>query len=162
MMLPALRLAKSAAPGAYISLPAAVRLWNFAAKVTLDHRQRAAGQIAQTIGEVAVVTRDHRVVGKTAVLPEHNFAQQVVAQRLDAQHADDGARPHHVAARLAHLLAVKQQPSVRPDLFGQRQIRRHQKRRPIHRVKANNFLAHDVQIRGPQAALVEIRASHGA
>ncbi len=92
-------------------------LGDFSAEVALDHRERAAGQIAQPVGQIAVVSRDQRVVGKAAVLPEHNFAQQVIAQRLDAQHVDDGPRPHHVAARLAHLLAVKQQPAVRPNLL---------------------------------------------
>ena len=93
-------------------------LGNFAAEIALDHAWRAAGEIAQAVGKVAVVAGDQRVVAEIAVLPEHNFAQQVVAQRLDAQHVDDRARPHHVALGLAHFLAVEKQPAVRPDCFG--------------------------------------------
>src|SRR5580693_2814135 len=79
------------------------RLWNFAAEIALDHRERAAGQVAEAVGEIAVVSRNQRIVGKAAVLPENDLAQQVIPQRLDANRADYGARPYYVAARLAHF-----------------------------------------------------------
>ncbi len=58
-----------------------------AAEILLNHRQHAAGKIAQAIRQVGVVARDQGFAGKVAVLAEDGFAQQVIAQRV--------VRPQH-------------------------------------------------------------------
>ena len=59
-------------------------------------RQRAAGQIAEAIGQIRVVALDQRVVAEAAILPEGDFAQQEIAQRVGADHVHDRApaAPH--------------------------------------------------------------------
>ena len=56
-------------------------LGDLAAAVLVDHGQRAAGEVAEAVGEVGVVAADQRVVAEAAVLPEDDFAQQEIAQR---------------------------------------------------------------------------------
>ncbi len=51
---------------------------------------------------------------------------------------------------------------MRPNLFGKRQIRRHQERGPVDSVETNDFLPYHVQIRGPQSAFIEFRTAHCA
>ena len=68
-----------------------------AAAVLMDHRQRAAGEVAQAVGEIGVVAPHQRVVAEAAVLAEDHFAQQEIAQRVGAQHFFDGRGAHDVA-----------------------------------------------------------------
>src|SRR5205814_1179901 len=51
--------------------------------------------------------------------------------------------------RLTHLFILKNQQPVREDPLGQRQIAGHQKGRPEDGMEAQNFLADQVQVRGP-------------
>ena len=51
---------------------------------------------------------------------------------------------------------------MRPNLLRNRQSRRHQKRRPVHRVEPDNFLSHQMQIRRPVTALLILRPAHRA
>ena len=106
-------------------------------------------RLPKAVGKVGVVALHQRVEGKRAVLPEDDFAQQEIAQRIRAQHVEDGFRAHDVAARLRHLALFKQQPAVRHDRLGQRQARSHQERRPVHAVEADNLLADHVHIGRP-------------
>ena len=48
---------------------------HFPAAVALDHGERAAGEIAEAVGEIAVVAREQGVVAEIAVLAKRNFAQ---------------------------------------------------------------------------------------
>ena len=123
---------------------------NHAAAILIDHRQRAAGQVAEAVGEIGIVAADQRVVAEAAVLAEDHFAQQEVAQRVGAEHFVDGRGAHDVAARFAHFVVFKQQPAVRENAFGQRQAGGHQKRGPVHGVEADDFFADQMQVRGPQ------------
>ena len=125
-------------------------LRDLVAAVLMDHRQRAAGQVAEAIGEIGIVAADQRVVAEGAILSEDDFAQQEVAQGVGSHHLPDGFGTHNVAAALAHLVVFKQQPAVREDLFGQRHAARHQKRRPEDGMEARNLLADQVQVGGPK------------
>src|SRR2546427_12280364 len=86
-------------------------------KVLFDHCEHAAGEVAQAVGQVAVVTLDKRVVAEIAVLAENGFAQKIVAESVHAKDVHDGPWAHDVAERLAHFRAVHEQPAVSPDLF---------------------------------------------
>ncbi len=107
-------------------------------------------RLPSPLARSALYPRDQRVVAEVAVLPERNLAQQEVAQRVGADHLPDRLRPHDVAARLRHLDAVLEKPAVREELLRQRQLRRHQKRRPVDRVEPQNLLADQVQVGRPQ------------
>src|SRR5229473_2576455 len=136
---------------------AAVR--NFPVAILFDHCQRAASEVAETIGEVAVVARDERVVAKVAVLAKDGFAQKIVAQRVHAEHIHNRARLNNVSFGLAHLAAVHEQPAVRPDLLWQRHHRRHQESGPVNGVKSDDFFPNKMQIGRPVAALLVIWAA---
>jgi len=47
-----------------------------ASGILADHGQRAAGQVAEPVGQVRIVAADQRVVAEAAVLAKHHFAQQ--------------------------------------------------------------------------------------
>ena len=123
----------------------------------LDHRERAAGEIAEAVGEFGVVAVDERVVTEAAILPEDDFAEQEIAQGFDAHHLADGLGAHDVAARLAHLVVFEKQPAVGEDLLRQRQVGGHQEGGPEDGVEAEDFLADEMQVGGPEILAVELR-----
>jgi hypothetical protein len=118
--------------------------------VLIDHRQRPADEVAETVRQVRVVAADERVVAERAVFAEARFTKEVIAKGVDAHHVDDGRSPHDVPARLAHLVVFKQQPAVREDALRQRIAGGHQERRPEDRVEADDLLADQVKIGRPQ------------
>ena len=118
--------------------------------VAADHRQRAAGEVAELVGELGLVALLEGRGGDRAVLAEGDVAQEVVAQGVGAEAIDDLEGVEHVAQRLAHLLAVHQEVAVDEDVLGQREVGGHQHRRPEDGVEAQDVLADDVVGRGPE------------
>ena len=84
-----------------------------------------------------------------AVLAEGHIAQQVIAQRIDADGARDRLGVGDVAFRFAHFLLVEKQPAMRENALRQRLLRGHQECRPIDAMEANDFLADQMKLRGP-------------
>ena len=125
-------------------------LRNPSVTVALDHRQGPAREISQSVGQVGVISPHQAFQTEVAVLAEDDFAQQIVAQALDAHHLVDRTRPHDIAPRLAHLLVLEDQPAMGVDFLRQGQAGRHQERRPVHGVKTKDLLAHQVQVGGPE------------
>ena len=125
-----------------------------------DHRQRALRQIAEVVGEIGIGAVYDGLVVVAAVLAERYFAQQEIAQLIDAVLHREIEGIDDVADRLRHLLALVEQEAVGIDALRQRDARRHQERRPVHRVEADDVLADDVRVRRPVApvgvALVRI------
>ena len=86
-----------------------------------------------------------------------HVAHEVVAVALDAEEVDDLAREDGVAAALRHLLALArlgvldEQEAVGEHVLGHGQARRHEHRRPDDAVEADDVLAHDVLLGGPEA-----------
>src|SRR5579883_1414609 len=117
-------------------------LRDLAGEVLLDEGGSAAGEIAEAVGEVAVIAGDERVVAEVAVLAEDDFAQQEIAQRVHAKHVDDGSRQDDVALGLAHFGGVHQEPAVRPNLLGNGQHGSHEERGPIDGVETDDVLSH--------------------
>src|SRR5476649_2177185 len=133
-----------------------------AGAVLVDHGQGAAGQVAQAVGEVRIVTADQRVVAEASVLAEDDFAEQEVAQSVGAHDYADGFGPYDVAARLAHLVAFEKNPSVRENLLGQGHSGRHDECRPEDGVEAQDFLTDQVQVGGPETFAIQLFTIHGA
>ena len=50
------------------------RVGHLSLEITGDHRQRAAGEIAETIGEVGVIALYERIKAERTILPKNNFA----------------------------------------------------------------------------------------
>src|SRR5216683_1562802 len=138
------------------------RLGDLAAAVLLNHRRGAAGEVAEAVGEIAVVALDDRVVTEIAVLAEDGLAQKIVAKSIHAQDVYDGPWTHDVAQRLAHLGAVHEQPAMCPDLFWQGEPGGHQKGGPVNGVEANDFLADEMDISRPESCLLILRATDSA
>ena len=65
-------------------------------------------------------------------------------------------RVYHIADGFAHLLTIKGDPAVYCQVFGQRQIQRHQHGGPNNGVEAHNIFSHHVHIGGPIAVKVVI------
>ena len=120
--------------------------------VAPDHPDRAAGEVAELVGELGLVAQLEGRGGDRAVLPEGHLAQQVEAQRVGAEALDHRERVEHVAQRLAHLLAVHQQVAVHEDVLGQLELGGHQQRGPVDGVEAQDVLRDQVVARGPQLA----------
>ena len=56
-----------------------------AVEVFLDHRQRAADEVAVAVGEVGVVAGDEGVEAEAAVLAEGDFAEEEVAEDVGGE-----------------------------------------------------------------------------
>ena len=80
------------------------RLRHHATAILGDHRQRALREIAEIVGEVCVDALDDAFAAVIAVLAERHFAQQEIAELIDAVIADEDEGIDHVADRLRHLL----------------------------------------------------------
>src|ERR1700687_6506562 len=123
----------------------------------LDHCEDASGEVAETVGEVAVVALDECVVTEIAVLAENGLAQKIVSKSIHAEDVHDGPRANDVSELFAHFGAVHEQPAMRPDLFWQGEAGGHQKCRPVHGVEADDFLADEMDIGRPASTLLLIR-----
>ena len=66
------------------SAPAARRRRDLAFEVSRRHREHAAGQIAEVVGQVRVVAIDHALLGEVAVEAVGEFAQDEEAQNVGA------------------------------------------------------------------------------
>ena len=84
--------------------------------------------------------------------------QHEVAHRVHAEEVHQIVRVDHVAFGLAHLAVPLQKPGVPEYLLRKGLAQRHQEDGPVNRVEADDILADQVQIRGPQL-FVLIRAA---
>ena len=132
-----------------------------AAELLGDHRQRALRQIAEIVGEIGIDARDDGLVVVVAVLPERHLAQEEIAHLIDAVLIGEIEGIDDVADRLRHLLAAVEQEAVRIDPLLHGNARRHQERRPVHRVEADDVLADDVHV-GRPVAPVRSRSRRGS
>ena len=120
-------------------------LRHHAAAVLGDHRQRALRQIAEIVGEIGIGAVDDRLMAVAAVLAERHFAQEEIADLVEAVVLDHGERVDDVADRLRHLLAAVEQEAMREHALRQLDAGRHQEGRPIDRMEADDILADDVR-----------------
>ena len=127
-----------------------VRGGELAVEVAADHRGRARGEIAQTVGELGGVSRRHVLPGERAVLTELDCTKEVIAERIRSEVVDDLRRRDAGELGLTHLLAADEQPAVREHLVRQCNISGHQHRRPVDRVETKDVLAHKMHIRRPR------------
>ena len=106
-------------------------------------------QIAEIVREVAVDAADERVAREIVVLAEVDLAQQEIADGIGTELVDEADGIDDVPLRLAHLVAVDDEPAVTVDLLRQRQIERHEDARPDDRMEAHDLLADEVEVRRP-------------
>ena len=159
----AVAASRTAAATAASSLPA-IAAGADAAALGGDHGGDPRHEVAQVVGQVRVVTGDDALVGEVAVTAEGHVAQQVVAQRVDAEVVGQGQRRHvgdverrgAFAAgqprrdhRLAELLPAHQQVAVDEDLGRRLQAGRHAHGGPPDAVELEDVLADQVVGRAP-------------
>src|SRR3546814_473515 len=90
-------------------------------------------------------------------LSEADFAKQVIAQRIDAEAVGERHRIDDIAERLRHLFPAIEQKAVAEYLLRQRQVRAHQKSRPVNRMKTNDILADHMDVRWPECCEIAVR-----
>src|SRR5438309_336035 len=117
----------------------------------MDHGQGSAGEVAEAVGEIRIVALYQCVEAEAAILPEDNFTKQEVTQAVHAHHLLNRCGADDVAARLAHLVVLKEQPAVREDALGQVEPSSHQEGGPEYCVKANDLFSDEVQVGRPEA-----------
>ena len=132
-----------------------------AVEILLDHRDRAAGQIAERIRQVTGVPLFEALPREVAVAVERDFAQQYVAECIGAVAVDGFAEVELHAGALGKALTAQLYEPMRPHLLRQRQPRRFQHGRPDHDVKARDVLADDVQIGRPALLVAGVREAGG-
>src|SRR5438445_11894206 len=101
------------------------------------------------MGEIAVVAREQRFVAEISVLAEGDVAEQVISQRIDADGASDRLGVSDVTFGFAHLLLLKEEPAVGENGFWKRLLRSQEEGRPIDAMEADDFLADQMELRGP-------------
>ena len=107
----------------------------------------ARHQVAQVVGEVAVIAADQPLVAEVTILSVWRFCQQVIPERVYTDIVGEVDRAHDVAGRLAHFLAAAQEVTADRPPRGQRQARAQQHRRPIDAVVAQDVLAEEMERR---------------
>ena len=125
-------------------------LGNFAVKVLFHHGHGAADQIAQIVGQIGVDAVQQRFVAELAVAAEGHLSHEEVADGIAAVAVAQHHGVHHVAQRLGHLLAVQHQPAMAEHLLGQGQSQRVQDDGPDDGMEADDLLAHQMQVGGPE------------
>ena len=125
-------------------------LGNFAVKVFLYHCHGAADQIAQVVGQIGVDAVQQGFVAELAVAAEGHLSHEEVADGVAAVAVAQHHRVHHIAQRFGHLLTIQHQPAVAEHLLGQGQSQRVQDDGPDDGVEANDLLAHQMQVGGPE------------
>ena len=129
-------------------------LRKFSVTVTAKHIDGAAEQIAEVVGEVAVITADESFFGERGVLAERHFGDQEIAEGIDAVAVDHFHRIDDVAEALAHFGAVSQPPAVRENGFRQRHTHCHKHGRPVNGMRGQNVFTNELVRRWPP--LVEL------
>ena len=128
-----------------------VRAHDLTAQVAVDHRQRAAGEVAVFVRELARVALLESLGRHVAVLAERHLAHQVEAQRVGPVHVDHLERIDHVPERLGHLVLVHQQVAEDVELLRQLELGSHQQGGPDDRVELQDVLCQQLDGRRPEA-----------
>ncbi len=91
---------------------------------------------------------------KLPSVPDGLLAQEEVAHGVGAELVEVGPRVHDVAQGLAHLVRVLHPPAVAEDVLGQGQARAHEEGRPVDGVEAQDVLADEVHLGGPEGLVL--------
>ncbi len=134
-----------------------------AAAGTVGDFQHAAGEVAQVVGQVAVVALHEHFLGKRSVLTQTHFGHEEIAQGVDAEAVGVVEGIHHVAGGFAHFVAAAEPPSVGEDAAGHFHAHGLQHGGPVDRVGGENVLADEVDGAGPAAGKGRVVAlvAHG-
>ncbi len=113
-------------------------------EVSRRHREHAAGQVAEVVGQVRVVAIDHALFGKVAVEAVGEFAQDEKPQHVGAVGLLVGDRIAGVAGALRQARAAEIQEAVDVEMTEERQADRQQHRGPVDGVRLQDVLADEV------------------
>ena len=108
------------------------------------HFDYPAEQVAEVIGQIAVVAGDEGVLGEAGVVAHGHFGEQEVAEGVHAVLVHHIHRVYGVAARFAHLVASGEPPAVGEDGLGHFDVHGAEHGRPVDGVGGKNVLADQV------------------
>src|SRR5207237_5664134 len=108
------------------------RCWTDTTAFATDNGGDAREQVAQVVGQVAVVTVDHPLVAEVAVGPEGRIPKEVVPEPVDTELRHEVRRRDLVEPGLAHLLATDEEEAVDVDVSRRIDTGGQQHRRPVH------------------------------
>ena len=123
---------------------------HFGVAVFCDHGKRALGQIADVVGKVRVAAVHHRFMAIGAVGAVRHFATEEIADRIDAIGVGQREGVDDIADGLRHLLAAVMQEAVSIDALRQFDTGGHEHGGPDDRVEADDVLADDMGVGGPE------------
>ena len=123
--------------------------WHRAFAVFAHHRQHTLRQIAQIVGQFRIHPAHHGGAREITVVAERHFAHQEEPHRVQAIGFHQLNGINDVAQRLGNLLPFVGPPPVGEHALGRFDPGGHQKGGPIDGVKAQDVLAHHVQVGGP-------------
>ena len=126
------------------------RIGNLALEVAGDHAQRAAGQIAETVGQVGVEALHEGIEAERAVLAEDDLAQQEVAESVGAERRREWFRCARCCRAISTSCSLRRAASRAPRCdFGSGKLGGEQERRPVDAVEAHDLFADHVHVGGP-------------
>src|SRR6476469_4224154 len=99
--------------------------------IAIDHGQGSLRKVAEAVGQLRIGAIDDRLGTVAAVLPERDFAQQEVAQRVDPEMLGKHHGINDIADALRHLLTPAEEEAVAVNLPRQLEASAHQEGRPI-------------------------------
>ena len=109
------------------------------------HVKRAIDEIAEVVGELAVVADEELLAREVAVLADVHLADQEIAECIGPEFGDKVERIERIARALGHLGAALQPPAVDDESLGQREAGRVQHNRPVDGMRRHeDVLADDV------------------
>ena len=117
--------------------------------VLLDHRDGAAGEVAESVGEFGGVDRFESLPRERSVAVERDLAQQEVPEGINAKAVDRIGELELYAGALGEPFPPKGDEPVRPDALREGKVGGEEHCWPDHRVEAGDVLAHDVHAGRP-------------
>ena len=115
-----------------------------AVPVAVDHGERAAGEVAEVVGQLGLVPRLEAGWGDRPVPAERHLAEAVEAERVGPEALDHAERVEHVPQRLGHLLFLQQQEAVDEQVLRRLVAGGEQQRGPVHAVEFEDVLADEL------------------
>ncbi len=152
-------------------------------EIFVDHGQRAADEVAVSVGEIGVIALDEGVEGEGAVLAEGDLAEEEVAEDVGAEEVllvlpvsvgercagpvdglgleaaegvEDGFGADDVAAGLGHLRLFEEEPAVGLNFLWEWKAGGKEKGGPVDAVEADDLFTDEVEIGGPELFVLRL------
>ena len=106
-----------------------------------DNGGNSREQITEVVGEVSVITGDHRFVGEVSVWTKWVVTQEVVAESVDPKVSNKISWENLIEAGLRHFFAANEQEPVNPKFLRRFYASGKTHGGPVHAVKSKDVFA---------------------